>query len=149
MNRYLDGELSIRERGHVEQHLADCPSCRDELERLRSAAEAMAMLSEPPDIPAGFADRTVALARKRLATKRPVPTLWPTFSPALRFAAAAMIVLGLGLGTLMSRDLLRDQNAAPDVAATELDALDGIEYLTDDIPEGSLTDAYFMLADGP
>lgn len=148
LNRYLDGELAVRERAHVEEHLANCPACRSELERLRGTADIMAALPQPPEIPGGFADRTVARARKRRAADHPVRTFWPSVSPALRFAAAAMVIIGVCLGALMSRDLWRDQSAAPDVADTKLEALDGLDYLTNDIPEGSLADAYLMLAEG-
>ena len=148
LNRYLDGELSVRERHQVEEHLADCASCRDELERLRSAAVALAAVPQPPDIPAGFADRTVARARKQRTADRRILTFWPSFSPALRFAAAAMVVLGISLGTLMSRDLVQDRNAATNVAATELEASDELDYFTGDIPDGSLADSYLALAEG-
>jgi anti-sigma factor RsiW len=32
---YLDGELTVSERVRVEAHLADCPQCTAELDRLR------------------------------------------------------------------------------------------------------------------
>ncbi len=44
LNRYLDDELPVRDSDHVEQHLRECLSCRNELERLRVVADEMAAL---------------------------------------------------------------------------------------------------------
>ena len=148
LNRYLDGELPVRDRDHVEQHLRECLSCRNELEGLRVVADLMSALPEPPEVPAGFAERVMNRAARDRAGKGLLLTFWQSVSPPMRIAAAAMIVLGVCLGTLMSRDVLRGRNpAAPDAAVTELDTSYGLDYLTD-APEGSLADSYLALAGG-
>ena len=147
LNRYLDGELPVRDRDHVERHLRECPSCRSELERLRVVADAMATLPEPPEVPAGFAERVVNRAAQDMGRRGQALMFWQSVSPPMRIAAAAMIVLGVCLGALMSRDLLRGRDPAPDVAVTELDTSYGFDYLTD-APEGSLADSYLALAAG-
>jgi len=147
LNRYLDGELPVRDRDHVEQHLRGCLSCRNELERLRGVAGAMATLPEPPEVPVGFAERVMNRAARDRAGKGLLLTFWQSVSPPMRIAAAAMVVLGICLGAVMSRDVLRGQDPATDVAVTELDTSYGFDYLTD-APDGSLADSYLALAAG-
>lgn len=148
LNRYLDGELPARDRDHVGQHFRECPSCRNELERLRVVADAMATLPEPPKIPARFAERVMSRAARNVSRRGKLLGFWQFVSPPMRIAAAAMIVLGVCLGTLMSRDVLRGRDpAAVDVVVTELDTSYGFDYLTD-APDGSLADSYLALAAG-
>jgi len=144
---FLDGELSVRDQRRVERHLGGCASCREELERLRLVGRAIEELPEPPDVPAGFAERVMARAVKRLAEDRPTLPFWQSISPAMRIAAAAMVVLGICLGVMMSRDLLRGTGSTPEVAVKDLGTLYGFDYLTD-APKGSLADSYVALAAG-
>lgn len=51
LSAYLDGELSGTEKMEATSHLKQCPSCRLELERLRSTSQALKELprvSLPP-----------------------------------------------------------------------------------------------------
>ena len=107
----------------------------------------MATLPEPPEVPAGFAERVVNRAAQDMGRRGQALMFWQSVSPPMRVAAAAMVLLGVCLGALMSRDLLRGRDPAPDVAVTELDTSYGFDYLTD-APEGSLADSYLALAAG-
>lgn len=145
LNRYLDGELPVRDRDHINWHLAECSSCRESLERLRVVGDALGELPEPPDLPAGFAERVIVRAERRLEERPAVVPFWKSFSPAMRIAAAAVLMLGIGLGALMARSL--STGASPPSSLGEADPSEvyGIDYLTE-APGGSLADAYLTLA---
>ena len=145
LNRYLDGELSDREHRAVERHAAACAACREALERLRSAETALSQLPAVPYVPDGFAERAITRAAQRREQRPLVVPFWKSFSPTMRVAAAAMVMLGLGIGALMGLDLARSPATPSDVAAADLDAVYGFDYLSE-TPDGSLADAYITLA---
>ena len=103
---YHDGELSGRRSRQVEAHVADCASCRAELESLRALT---GLLQESPS-PAGLMspDRFVAQVGLRLP-RRPVQPAWRRalevswrLAPAgllsaWAFAQAVIIVSGIVL----------------------------------------------------
>ena len=145
LNRYLDGELSDQERRAIERHVGTCAACHEALERLRAAEMALSQLPASTDVPSGFAERAVARAARRREQRPLVAPFWQSFTPAMRVAAAAMLMLGLGLGALMGMDLLRGSPTPSDVAAADPAAVYGLDYLSD-APGGSLADAYITLA---
>ena len=51
LNAYLDGELGGWQRERVEQHLAMCPTCRNELEVLRCLSQEVQQVPLPQDLP--------------------------------------------------------------------------------------------------
>jgi len=145
LNAYLDGELSAQDRERVEQHLSECGRCREALARLRAAADVLGQLPTPPAVSEGFAGRVVARARLRARPQPVVVELWRSFPLARRIAAAAALVLGIGLGTLMAGDVTR---ASPMTSsADDAAALYRLDFLAD-APEGSLVDAYLTLTSG-
>jgi predicted anti-sigma-YlaC factor YlaD len=91
LDEWVDGTLSDAERRDVEVHLATCPACRREEERLREllthAAALPRSVAPPRDLWPGIADR---IGRRR-------DWAWPrltAWTPAL--AAAALVVVALG-----------------------------------------------------
>jgi anti-sigma factor RsiW len=66
LSAYLDGELTLRERTRVEQHLKECQACAENLRTLR---QTVALLKELPAVPA---PRSFAV-RPRVAKTRPAP----------------------------------------------------------------------------
>lgn len=119
LNDYLDGELEARDEAEVRAHLAECASCRIELDRLGAVLDAAARLSDSIEPrrdlwsaidaridSAGSADLDAWRAKKSGA-------LW-----AHRYelaAAAAVLVLFASTGTFF---LVRDDGSAP-IAALE------------------------------
>ena len=100
---FLLGALAEEERGAFELHMESCPDCREEVERLRPAADALPRSVEqvnPPDrLRASIMDAVGAEGdaapeprreRPRLRLPRP-----GSFRPAL---AGAMLLLGLLAG---------------------------------------------------
>jgi len=97
LTAFLDGALAPAEQAEVEAHLAACPSCRAERDRL---AKAMALFGRLPAAPAAgpaFEARFHArLAAQRAARRRPrlLDLLaWRRFAPGFAGAAVAATVL--------------------------------------------------------
>ncbi|MBT3287871.1 MAG: hypothetical protein HN380_11045 [Victivallales bacterium] len=145
LDRHLDGELSAEERSRIEQHLGECKDCREALEGLRAVATALAKTPAPPDVPSGFAERVMARAQRRTHTRPVIVRLWHSFSSARRSAAAAVLMLGIGLGALMARSPSTDAPEPSGLAAADPNEVYGLDYLSE-APGGSLADAYLTLA---
>jgi len=145
LNRYLDGELPAEERSRVEQHLSVCDDCRGMLEDLRTLSAALAKVPAPLDVPSGFAERVMAHAAQRTEPPTTIMRQWYSFSPLMRIAAAAMLVLGIALGALMARSLSGDAPRVSGVATADPNNIYGIDYLSE-APGGSLADTYLTLA---
>jgi anti-sigma-K factor RskA len=89
---YLLHQLTAQEEHELERHLAGCPRCRDELERVRQTHALLGELaaSEPPP---ELKDRVLAHARGEAPTR--FGSGWKLWVPA----AAALLVAGvLGIG---------------------------------------------------
>lgn len=100
LSAYLDGEVTEKERHLLEEHLASCKSCRQELEELRRIVGLVASLPKEA-APEGFAQRTVASLpapgtgapeRLRKFFLRP---RWAFASGALATAALILIAMSL------------------------------------------------------
>jgi len=122
LNAYHDGELTERQRKRVEAHLAECASCRAELEQLRFLSAA---LRESP-LPSDFLPPELFVAQVGLQLPRrpegPAPrkALWVAWrlTPlvllgALVFLQTVLLVtgltrvaVGLGLGGETAATLL-------------------------------------------
>jgi hypothetical protein len=123
---YLLGALTDLERQAFERHVAGCAECRDELERLRPAADALPRSVEQVEPPPGLktslmevvereaGERPGAPAARRRAPRRiRLPSL-AGFRPAL---VAAALALGLVAGFAVAQ-LAGGDDDARTVAAT-------------------------------
>ena len=78
---YVLGAMTATERDEFELHLATCPACREDVDELRPAAEALPMASPPVLPPPALKDRIMAevereaalLAQAGPAADRPAP----------------------------------------------------------------------------
>jgi anti-sigma-K factor RskA len=118
---FLLGALTEHERQDFESHLSGCAECRDEVERLRHAAEALPrsveQLDPPPSLRAallaevrGADDRRPGLLARLLSAPRGV-------RPAVAWAGVAAVlaigvITGLGLGKALSGDEVRTLGAS-------------------------------------
>jgi hypothetical protein len=69
LSEYLEGELSAREEGALEAHLAECPPCALELRALQRSIEWLRALPTPDPPP----DLSVAVIRRLRAQAEPAP----------------------------------------------------------------------------
>jgi Anti-sigma-K factor rskA/Putative zinc-finger len=134
---YLLGALTDLERQAFERHVAGCAECRDELERLRPAADALPRSVEQVEPPPGLKtslmevvesearERSGAPAEPRRTRRRiRLPSL-AGFRPALVAAALALgLVAGFGLAQLGGEDETRtvaatvDEGRLPDASGS-------------------------------
>jgi Putative zinc-finger len=86
-----DGE----ERGRALQHLAECPECRAELEKLSDVADELALLAPHREVPVGFESRVLSQV---LPPPKPRRRRWPRL--VLAPAAAALAAVGITLAVV-------------------------------------------------
>jgi anti-sigma factor RsiW len=155
IDAYVSGELPPRVIVAIEEHLKACDGCRQAATVARRLVALGQALPTPP-VPEGFAQRLQVLARQRIA--RPAPAApswslaawWRMASAPIRAAAAAVLVIGLGTGALISWNTWQAPAAPPAQAASQTDPLASynVDYLTD-APDGSLAQTYLALVSTP
>jgi anti-sigma factor RsiW len=115
---YLLGALPELERQSFERHLMGCSACRDELEHLRPAAEALPRAATPLRAPETLKRSLMAVVEKEAAEARPAPDpaargprrrlrarrlSLPSLRPRLAWSGAALaLALGIAVGALGS-----------------------------------------------
>jgi anti-sigma factor RsiW len=103
---YLLGALEPAEQAAFEGHLASCPSCRDEVEQLRMAVDALPRSVEPFAPPPSLKRSLMETVRSDAKPQRR-PFLERLgflggIRPQLALGAAILLVLGVALGTQLS-----------------------------------------------
>jgi anti-sigma factor RsiW len=102
LSGYADGELPARERQWWDDHLRECPACRDELGRIQALGASLRSHLPPREPSSAFRDelRRVIRGESQAADpvrERPRGLAWARgWAPAL--AATLLFALGLGLG---------------------------------------------------
>lgn len=91
------GTLSGRDRSEGLDHVASCPRCAAELERLSIVTDTLLQLAREVEPPLGFELR---LAERLQAAPTPRQPRRSRRASALVAAAAVMVLLGFGLGSL-------------------------------------------------
>ena len=153
LEAYLGGEMEDRERTRLERHFASCTKCDRALERARQMRAVLRREMAPP-VPDGFHARLMARAREHAGRRRWSerilrPFGWrPAMPVGLRAAAAAGVIVALGLGMLIGRDMWHAgepwEASQAQVAEADPVRLYRLDYLGD-TPEGSMTGAYVSL----
>jgi anti-sigma factor RsiW len=125
---YLLGALPDLDRQAFERHLAGCPECREDVDRLRPAADALPRSVEPLEPPATLKASLMEAIRsdgpepeplgRRLAARVRLPL---RMRPAVAWAAAALLVVvgiatGFGVGRALDDDGVRTVAAQVDQA---------------------------------
>ena len=105
---YVLGELAGRERSAVEDHVRNCASCREELERLEMTRSALAAL-EQEEIP-----RRISFVSDRVFEPRWWQAVWRS-GPVMAFSAAALLAAAIVVHAF-ARPVAQP---APDAAAIE------------------------------
>ena len=117
LSELLDEALAARERADVDAHLAGCPECRRELERLRATVSLLARV-EPVRAPAGFVDRVMAAVRPVPWYRRLAAWIFLPLSIKLPAEAAAMALIAIMAVYLFQRDPELRQAVRPELQAT-------------------------------
>ena len=150
---YIEGAMGPEQRRAVEAHLQSCAACRAALERIDRLAVVL-LGAKPPPVPTGFASRVMLAARSRkratnVAARNPWQW-WKGISMPMRAAAAAVLIVGVSIGLLMSWAAGPPIAAPADREVTAVaDPLDAynLDYLSD-APEGSIAESYLALVWG-
>jgi len=100
LSAWLDGELNDADGCRCVEHVAQCASCRAEHDRLAMARSLLRAMPAPP-VPVGLA-ATIKAAASEEMSREGVVWLWPRWAAPL--AAAAALVLGLGIAHMMGTD---------------------------------------------
>jgi anti-sigma-K factor RskA len=151
---YALGALPELDAQVFERHLMSCEECQAELRRLNEAVEALprgvVQHEPPPSLKAGLMDAVNAEAeRTRSARQRRRPALrLPRFRPALAWAAAACLLLGVLAGVGVSQ-LGGDEDSARTLQAqVDMNRLpDGSASLS--VPEGDSGDSVLRVEGMP
>lgn len=105
LSALLDGELGGAERAEVDGHLAACPECRNRLEGLRAAADALAILgpvAAPRTLGRGLVRRTLAgVPARGLGFDRRGSRRWAALDPSW-WPVLALLALICGVGALIA-----------------------------------------------
>jgi anti-sigma-K factor RskA len=135
---YLLGALSDSERASFEGHLVDCAECRNEVERLRPAADLLPRSVDQVEPPASLKRSLMEVVEREAQERDGAPSVARTpigerlrgllggsLRPALAGAAVVLaIALGFGAQRLVSGDDSRtvvaqvDQRVLPDASAS-------------------------------
>ena len=126
LSLYLYGELDFNTEELVEQHLAECPECRDNLAEERGWHQALG--SEPAEVPLALLSQCREDLRDSLGVVREsTPPFWircldslgiRSNSWSMRLATASLLVcLGFGISHLVERNRLLGPNVATGLTA--------------------------------
>jgi anti-sigma factor RsiW len=103
---YVLGALEPAEQAAFEGHLASCPSCRDEVEQLRLAVDALPRSVEPFAAPPTLKRALMEAVREDAKPeRRPLRErlgFLTDLRPQLALGAALLLVLGVVLGSQLS-----------------------------------------------
>jgi len=137
-------ELAPRQAAQVERHVAECPACAAELERLRQGLAALDRLT--PMEPSGQAvERTAADGRRAVERRR---TLRPSFVHRYRYALAAAAVVAVAVGWTLIGRLAAPTDAQLDQLWREpvSDIID-TDSIVEDLAEGQAANPWTQAAD--
>ena len=88
LKAYLLGELAVRDRASLEDHVRACQSCREELDRLK-LTEAALMALEDEEVP-----RRISFVSDKVFEPRWYETIWRS-GPAMGFASAVILAAAI------------------------------------------------------
>lgn len=152
LQAYVDGEMPVKLRNDMEEHLGACPSCRNRVEGIRRVGDILDSLSVPP-LPRSFSTRIMEEARRSVPLAKEGESFFPRewqpvrwlfdLSAPMRVAACAAVLLACLLGMLLGQEL--SHYGHRQVSVAEAENLDGIEWFSP-APPASLGSVYLTYA---
>lgn len=88
LKAYLLGELALRDKASLEDHVRACQSCREELDRLKLTAAAL-MALEDEEVP-----QRISFVSDKVFEPRWYETIWRS-GPAMGFASAVILAAAI------------------------------------------------------
>jgi anti-sigma factor RsiW len=135
LTAHLDGALDPGRGAEVEAHLAACPACRAERDRLSAALATLASAPPPPPPPADFERRFQARLARELERRPSFPerlaaVRWRWLAPVAGAAAAAAVAVAVVQVRTDRMEMARHLDLLEDYeAVASLDAVDTEEDL--------------------
>jgi predicted anti-sigma-YlaC factor YlaD len=141
LSAFLDNELKEEEARLIREHLKECTGCAEELRAVSSVWDFVETAEGIEPSPYFWTRLSAKIARqeKERSLRWGFWRKW-IFNP-IPVAAAAALILGLLLGHFVGRTLYPNGSLANAEATAEALALTTF----DDMPSGSLSEAYFSL----
>ena len=105
LSYYLADELSIAEKAILDNHLSDCPNCRQELATLQAEEDLVRdFLSEyqSEEISRDLQDKILSIPTRVSAKPK-------FYDFAIKFSIAASMIISFGLGVLISSSLFNEE----------------------------------------
>ena len=103
--KYLEGDLSEKELGELQDHIGGCVPCRAELESWKKVKEAL-LAAEDIEVPSGLKERVMESVRKvKIQPARKSPALKGVVAA---IAALALLVLAFPSSVMPLFDSLRE-----------------------------------------
>jgi anti-sigma factor RsiW len=109
---YALDALDRADERELEEHLARCPECREELASFREAAAMLAHDVDAPSPPAALRGRILEQARSERPNVVPMRRRWALPAAATLAAAAASAAIGLGVWAASLSGRLDDERDA-------------------------------------
>jgi len=153
LDRWRSQELTLHLRALLEAHLHECADCRRHLARQDRLATLLRGVSEPPTVPASFADRLMADAREQQVMARSVPASlerlrWLHLSGSVGTHAVQTITctVGLLIGILLAQQTWQAVHRVDSRLARRPnpDAVQEVDYLMG-VRGDSLAESYIAL----
>jgi anti-sigma factor RsiW len=123
LHAYVDNELSVERALDVRAHLASCPRCRQDFERLRALRDVLHRTLNPAEPSAAF------LKKLRQSVRRADPVPWNRRAARLAWVAGPLAAAGL-VGFFVVASTRPAQDFTQEVVAAHLRSLQA-DHLTD------------------
>jgi len=141
LSAFSDNELNQEESELVREHLKECTGCAEELQAMSSVWGFVETAEGIEPSPYFWTKLSARIVQQEREKARPW-SFWKRLIPSpVPIAAAMALVLGLLVGTFVGRSLYPNGFHANEQDTAEALALTSF----DDMPTGSLGDAYFSL----
>jgi anti-sigma factor RsiW len=141
LSAFIDNELKDEEIRRIREHLKQCPGCAEELKSLSTAWDFMGAAEEMEPSPYFWTRLSAEIAQQEKERSLRWGFWKRLLANPIPVAAAFALILGLLLGNLVGRTLYPNGSYANSNGTAEPLALNTF----DDLPTGSIADAYYTV----
>jgi anti-sigma factor RsiW len=141
LSAFLDGEVSEPQKNFISGHLKSCSYCQKELHKISQVLDYLDSMEKIRVSPYFMVRLKQRIAERESERIIHLPFLEWVRRIAIPVGATALFVLSFLLGSHLGTTIYQEKTSKTLQAGKEFDNLSGIT-LFDDLPEGSLGDAY-------